>query len=124
MSTPNEKNGRSGFTLVELMVAVTILSFGLLAMAGMSVTVTKQFRGGSGQSLAALVAQSRIDSLSSLSCEKLPATGSISGTATTRGITERWSVRDGNDVKLIVDSVRTPYRKNVLVYTSIIPCRD
>jgi type IV pilus assembly protein PilV len=115
---------RQGMTLIELMVAMVILGVGMLAMAGLSLTVTRQFGTGARQADAALVVQSRIDSISTVSCQTLAPSGPVSGTTVTRGITEKWTITDGNDIKTIVDTVTFKGRTNPLVYQSIIPCRD
>ena len=115
---------RRGMTLIELMVAMVLLGVGLLGMAGLSLTVSKQFGTGARQADAALIVQSRIDSISTVSCQTLAPSGPVSGTATTRGVTERWTITDGNDIKTIVDTVTFKGRKLPLAYQSIIPCRD
>lgn len=115
---------RDGMSLIELMVAIVILGVGMLGMAGISLTVTKQFSSASRQADAAMIVQSRMDSLASISCQTLAPSGTQSGTTVTRGITEKWRVTDGNDVKNVIDSVSFAGRKKVLVYTSILPCRD
>lgn len=115
---------RRGMTLIELMVAMVILGVGMLGMAGLSLTVTRQFGTGARQADAALVVQSRIDSISTVSCQTLAPSGPVSGTTVTRGITEKWTITDGNDIKTIVDTVTFKGRTKPLVYQSIIPCRD
>lgn len=115
---------RRGMTLIELMVAMVILGVGMLGMAGLSLTVTRQFGTGARQADAALVVQSRIDSISTVSCQTLAPSGPVSGTTVTRGITEKWTITDGNDIKTIVDTVTFKGRARPLAYTSIIPCRD
>lgn len=111
-------------TLIELVVAVMLLSIGLLGLAGFSYAMTKQQKSSATQQVAALVVQSRLDSLASISCTLLAPSGSQSGSATTQGVAERWVITDGNDIKTITDTVRFAGRKNPLVYKSIIPCRD
>lgn len=115
---------RRGMTIVELMVAILVLSVGLLGMAGFSFTMTKQFQSSGLQGTAALVVQSRLDSVASIKCDNLAPSGPVSGTAVTLGVTEKWTISDGNDIKIIVDTVTFAGRKNPLVYQSIIPCRD
>lgn len=115
---------RRGLTVVELMVAILVLSVGLLTLAGFSFTMTKQFQSSGVQGAAAMVVQSRIDSLSSIQCSALAPSGPQTGTATTLGVTEKWAVRDGNDIKIIVDTVTFKGRTIPLVYQTIIPCRD
>jgi Tfp pilus assembly protein PilV len=111
-------------SLVELMVAIVLLGVGLLGMAALSLKVNTQQRDAGQQQLAALVVQSRIDSLSSIHCQALAPAGTQSGVSVTRGITERWRVVDGNDIKVITDTVTFAARKKPLAYLSIIPCRD
>lgn len=116
--------GRAGMTLVELLVAMVILAVGLLGLAMLSLRLNKQHDGASDQQFAALVVQSRFDSLASIHCQTLAPSGPVSGTATTRGITEKWTITDGNDIKTITDSVTFAGRTKPLAYMSIIPCRD
>jgi prepilin-type N-terminal cleavage/methylation domain-containing protein len=115
---------RAGMSLVELMVSIVLLAVGLLGMAALSVKVTSQQRGAASQQLAAMVVQSRFDSLASIRCQNLAPSGAQSGTITTRGITERWRITDGNDVKVITDTVTFAARTRPLAYISVIPCRD
>lgn len=115
---------RAGFTVVEVIAAIVLLAVGLLALAGLGVTASRVARQGAQQTLAASLAQSRFDSLASLPCATLASAGPIGGTSTVRGIRERWVVRDGRDVKRLTDSLTVPRRTRVLVYESVIPCRN
>ncbi len=47
---------RRGMTLIELMVAMVLLGVGMLGLAGLSLTVGRQFGTGARQADAALVA--------------------------------------------------------------------
>jgi Tfp pilus assembly protein PilV len=111
-------------SLVELMVAIVLLGVGLLSMAAFSSAMTLQQRHAMNQQVASMVVQSRVDSLSSIHCKVLATAGPQSGIAKTRGVTERWTVADGNDTKLIYDTLTFTGRKNPLAYISVIPCRD
>ena len=113
-------------TLVELMVALFVLGTALLALAGFSMHVTRQLAGGGRQSLAATMAQSRLDSLSTLApCNAILGGALVrTGTRTSRGIRESWVIRDGNDIILVTDTVTFHGRSRPLVYHSIIVCRD
>jgi Tfp pilus assembly protein PilV len=115
---------RKGLTIIEVMVAMMILTFGLLGMAGFSLTLTGQAKASTRQQTAALMVQSRIDSISSIRCELLAPSGSQTGTTTRLGVTEKWTISDGNDIKLLLDTVTFAPRTRPLVYRSIIPCRD
>ena len=119
---------RAGFTIVEVIVAVLVLSIGVLALAGTAAVVTKQMAAGTRQTRASTIAQARFDSLASVQCSAL-ASGGATTTGTYSGpnggqVTETWTVTDGNDVKNIVDKVYIYGLKDTLTYTSIIPCRD
>ena len=115
---------RKGVTIIEVLIAMMILSFGLLGMAGFSMTLSKQFKASTKQETAALLVQSRIDSVASIRCQALAPSGTQTGTFTSLGVTEKWSIADGNDIKILTDSVTFTPRTRALVYRSIIPCRD
>ena len=115
---------RRGMSLVELMVAIVLLGVGLLSMAAFSSAMTLQQRHAMNQQVASMVVQSRVDSLSSIHCKTLASSGSQSGSVTTRGVKERWTVADGNDIKIIYDTLTFTGRKKPLAYISVIPCRD
>jgi Tfp pilus assembly protein PilV len=117
-------SARKGVTIIEVIIAMIVLTFGLLGMAGFSLTVTKQFKASSKQETAALMVQSRIDSVASIRCQQLAPSGTQSGTLTVLGVTERWTIADGNDTKILTDSVSFSPRTRPIVYRSIIPCRD
>jgi len=115
---------REGMTIIEVIVAMMILTFGLLGMAGFSLTVTKQFKASTKQEAAALMVQSRIDSVASIRCQALAPSGPQTGTLVNLGVTENWVISDGNDIKILTDTVTFYPRTRPLVYRSIIPCRD
>ncbi len=81
------RTARSGFTLVELIVAMLMLTIGLLGLAGVGAVVLKQMRGGTYQTVAASIAQSRFEQFEGDACASI-----VSGTATVRGMAERWTV--------------------------------
>jgi prepilin-type N-terminal cleavage/methylation domain-containing protein len=78
---------RAGFTIMELIVAIVILSIGLLGLAATSGIVMRLIGGGSHQTVAANVALARFEQLRSLSCGRM--TG---GSAINRNVREAWSV--------------------------------
>ena len=116
---PARRGARAGFTLPELIVAILILTVGILGLAGTSAVITRQMGSGSRTTVAATIVQARLDSLSAIDCT-LPT----SGTNTSRGVTEHWVVTDGNDVKFVTDTVRLLGLARPIIYQSIIPCRD
>ena len=120
-------SARAGFTVIEVIVAILILTIGVLALASTAAVVTKQMASGNRQTVASTIAQARFDSLSSVDCTQLAAGGAPNtATVTYRGgqVAETWTVTDGNDVKNITDRVFVHGLRDTLVYTSLIPCRD
>lgn len=115
---------RRGITLVEVLISIIMIAIGIVGLLGSSASVATQMGGGVRQTVAASIAQNRIDSLTSIACSQLAATGVASGTSTRRGIRETWSVTDGRNVKTIVVQITIPKRVNPLNYSTVIPCRD
>lgn len=121
---------RAGFTLIEVLMAVTLLAIGLLALAGLAATSLRVVRGGAAQTRAAAIAQSRFDSLSSVPCAQIaaavPASApAVTGTATTRGVVETWSaqmVNNGNMVRM-TNALTVPGRAATYQYESRRACR-
>ena len=116
------KRARRGITLVEILVSVVLLTVaagGAMKAAG---GVATQMGGGARHTTAASLAQTRLDSLSSLSCAQL--TNGLYGTATHRGVQETWNVYDGRNIKMLTVTLTIPRRTQQPVYTTVIPCRD
>lgn len=114
---------RDGFTIVEIIVAIMVLSIGVLGLAATAAVVQKQMASGERQAAAAAIAQSRFDKLTSINCKSADLVG---GTQSWRKghVVETWTVTAGSNVKLIQETIQmTGYKKN-LVYTTYIPCRN
>jgi len=119
------RRSRRGASLVELIVAMLLLSVGLFSVLGTSGSVSRTLGGGMRQTVAASIAQARIDSLTSIGCQSLTPGGSTSsGSGASRGIEEKWSVVDGRNVKRINVALTVPGRSSPILYETIIPCRD
>jgi len=116
-------NSRTGFTIVELVVAIVILTVGLLGLASTAAVVTRQMGGGAQQTLAASLPQSRFELLASTTCAALAA--SPSGSAETRGIAERWTTTSSpRNTRAMLDSVtfKTNRGPRTVVYNSMRVC--
>ena len=114
---------RDGVTLFEVLIAVLMLAVAVGGLLGSTAAVARQMGGGGSQTLAASIAQARLDSLTSLSCAQLEA-GAASGGTTQRGVQESWTVTDGRNIKTIDVRIQVPRRVNELRYQMVIPCRD
>ena len=89
--------GGSGFTVVEVLVAVTVISIGLLALAGTSAAVARMVSGSRQATLAVQAAERRLEVCVVRRTPRhrraLPHIGSATGTD---GISERWAVLTGS----------------------------
>lgn len=120
---------RRGFTLVELIVAIVILSVGVLGLASTAAVVTRQIGAGAQQARAAAVAQARFENLRGMSCVDyggLP----YAGADDVGGFRETWSVIDfggANGSAPAVTMVDSVYfdangKENVRVFRSMRTC--
>lgn len=112
---------RGGFTIIELVVAIIIMTVGVLAIATSSAGVAKQMRAGNQSALAAVIAQSRLETIRSLGCSSLSG-----GSAATRGMTEKWNiVWLSSRTRVVTESVTYVPRAKVtrtLSMRSVVPC--
>lgn len=95
---------RNGFTIVEVLVAVLILTVGLLGLATTAATVTRMISQGQRYSEAASMAAQRFEILRSQSCSAMAG-----GSSTQGRYSMTWSVTpsaNGNvdTVKVVVTS--------------------
>lgn len=79
--------GRGGFTVIEVIIAIVILSVGIIGLATTAALVTRMVAQGQRYSEAAALAQKRFERLRGQSCTTLAA-----GTATSGQFSERWTV--------------------------------
>ena len=117
----NAASRESGFTLIELMVTIIVLTIGLLAMAGTTAVISRHIGGGAQMALAANTAQARFERLRSEECASLS-----SGTATERGISEAWTVTPKSRSVEVADTVtfNTLRGERSHGYVTMIPCPD
>lgn len=121
-ATPRVPRARRGITLVEMLIAILMLVVAVGGLMGTSTAVAKQMTGGLSQTVAAGIAQARLDSLTSLACAQL--VGGTTGTAKTRGVTESWLIVDGRNTKTLKVNVSVPRRVTSIAYQMVIPCRE
>lgn len=86
---------RTGTTVVELLIALIVVTVGLLALAGAAAIVAREIAAGRREILLAWAARSRLERLTSSACTAL-----TSGSALASGVSERWVVESGrNDTR-------------------------
>jgi hypothetical protein len=131
---------RKGVTLVELIVAVTIIMLGMLTIVGISSTTARSLGESRSDGLAAIAAQSRFETLASLGCVfgtngfATGLSGMVTGTVyevTTRGITERYKIEllnsaIGTNTIIMYDTLSWQTRRVTRRqgFQSIVPCRQ
>ena len=112
---------RVGFTIVEMIVAIMIFSVGVMGLAGTAAYVARQMNGGMQQTLAATIAQSRLDLIAGSGCRTV-----VDGSATMKGITETWRVdRPANfNILRVTETVswRSGRSTRSQTYTASLPC--
>jgi prepilin-type N-terminal cleavage/methylation domain-containing protein len=88
------KRARSGFTLIEVLVAVTILAVGVVALAGSSATVTRMIGRGQSDTRAAQLATLQVEALRLVAYSTTPRCTALAngGPTTTDHITLSWTV--------------------------------
>jgi len=111
---------RAGFTLIELMVALMVFVVGVLAVASSSTVVMTMIGGSQRRTIAAVVAESRFETLRAASCA-----AHANGNTTTRGVRETWSVVPlvaADDVTVQVTFASSGGRVTSQTYRTYIPC--
>jgi prepilin-type N-terminal cleavage/methylation domain-containing protein len=88
------KRARSGFTLIEVLVAVTILAVGVVALAGSSATVTRMITRGEIDTRVAQLATLQVEALRASAYSTTPRCTALAngGPVTTDHVTLSWTV--------------------------------
>jgi prepilin-type N-terminal cleavage/methylation domain-containing protein len=96
-----------GFSLIEVLVALVILSVSLLALAGLMVTTTKNNSFGNHMTEAATFAQDKLEELRAIKWENLSHGNYTDQQDVPTGITytRNWNVTTNGSLKTITISV-------------------
>jgi len=92
-----------GFSLVEVMIAMIILTVGILGLAASSAAVARMTAEGSRSGAAAGVAATRFEMLRATAA--VSCTGLAAGSATTGRFSERWSLATSGLLRTVTDSI-------------------
>lgn len=102
---------RRGFTVAESLVAIVVLTVGVLALVGSSAQTVRMIGQGRHATLAAMAAAGRIERLRHLAGSTRPSCTSPewrSDSAGGGGVSERWEILDpsgvGRRLRLVVRS--------------------
>jgi prepilin-type N-terminal cleavage/methylation domain-containing protein len=106
------KRSSSGFTLVEVLVAIVVLGIGIVALVGSSAMVTRMIGRGKVETRAAQVASRRLETLRLAAYSTSPrctAAGfADGGPVSTSNVTESWVVPAAGKVRTV--QVNVSYR--------------
>ncbi len=87
---------RSGFTLVDVLVAIVVLGVGIVALVSVSASVTRMIRRGKMETRAAQAASHRVEILRAAAGSTSPRCGSgefaSGGPVLSAGVSESWEV--------------------------------
>jgi len=121
-----KSHGEAGFTIVEVVVAMLIMTTGLLAIAAGSGSVFRMLGSGRRSTLAATIAQARLETLRRDANRTSPRCSALTaGTATpSPGITERWLITTSGSTRTLTEIVteRTPRGTSTDTVLAIIEC--
>jgi prepilin-type N-terminal cleavage/methylation domain-containing protein len=114
---PSFVTGKGGFTILEVMVAISILAVGLMAIFTAQMTSIRGNTDANRQTEAMTLAQDRMEALLALPYEDLDATGSPDSDP--GGYTISWTVDDTvfPNTKLITVTVTAKDIRKPLVLT-------
>jgi prepilin-type N-terminal cleavage/methylation domain-containing protein len=121
-SRPRRHHARRGFTLIEMIIAIIVMSIGIMGLAGTATYVATQMGGGAAQTVAAAMASRVSDSLSARRCSAV-----VSGSQTRRGVTMSWVVADSTRTKWVTSQVQYKPKRGAtktLNYVTVIQCPD
>ncbi|HEV8177795.1 MAG TPA: prepilin-type N-terminal cleavage/methylation domain-containing protein [Gemmatimonadales bacterium] len=106
------KRSASGFTIVEVLVSIVVLTIGVIALAGSSAMVTRMIGRGKVETRVAQAASFRLEALRLAAYSTLPrcTAGAFAngGPVTTNGLTESWTVTAAGKVRTV--QVTVSYR--------------
>lgn len=111
--SPRMSSHEGGFTLVEMMVSVVILSVGVLALAAASGGVTRTLTGSRTATVASQVASWRLETLRAAAQSTTPrcASGAFASSSSplmSQGVTERWVVPVSGSLRVVRVTVTYP----------------
>ncbi|MEE8268118.1 MAG: type II secretion system protein [Gemmatimonadales bacterium] len=121
-------NKTSGFTLVEVIVAIVILSIGLMALAGATANVSRMAGYGKWNTAASQVAIMRLEAIRQVAYSTTPACTSTAlvggGPVSYNGMVESWSIVGTGSTRVVLIVVSYPRATTIVTdsVTTILRC--
>jgi prepilin-type N-terminal cleavage/methylation domain-containing protein len=97
----------SGFTLIEVLITMIILSFSLLALAGLMATTTKNNANGSHITEAATFGQDKLEEIRATQWGNIPVGTRSDQKSGSTGLiyTRNWNVSESGKIKTITITI-------------------
>ena len=123
-NVPRGPRARRGLTLIEMSIAIIVMSIGVMALAGTASYVGTQMGGGRIQTIASAMSTKIADSLSSRRCPAL-----VAGSQTNRGVTVSWRVTPGTPARTVTVDQSVQYKlkrgtNKTITYRMIVDCPE
>jgi prepilin-type N-terminal cleavage/methylation domain-containing protein len=120
--TRRAMRARRGFTLIEMIIAIIVMSIGIMGLAGTASYVATQMGAGKMQTIAAAMSAKISDSLSARRCTAL-----VDGSQTKRGVTVSWTVQDSTRTRWVTSTVQYKQKRGstkTINYTTVVQCPE
>ncbi|HJR35471.1 MAG TPA: prepilin-type N-terminal cleavage/methylation domain-containing protein [Gemmatimonadales bacterium] len=105
-----KRSRKGGFTIVEVLIAIIMLSIGVLALASSSGSITRMMHYGRMKTDATAIGQSVLDSLRYRAQSTTPKCTSVvtgsQATAPKLGFTTNWTVATSGNTRNVMVAVR------------------
>ena len=124
----NPSTQSKGFTLLEVLITLVILSVSLLALAGLMVTTTRNNAFGGNVTEAATFAQDKLEEFRATAWERLlpttsgPRTEQKTGSTGTQYV-RSWTIEPTGDLKTVAITIQWNDRINHSIRLVSVVCR-
>jgi prepilin-type N-terminal cleavage/methylation domain-containing protein len=105
LASMSRSSASAGFTLVEILIAIVVLSVGVLALTGTSATINRMIGRGRVETHAALLASNRIEQLRLAAGSTVPRCASpafsTGGPTWQDGLRQSWTVAPSGKLRRV-----------------------
>ena len=116
------RRSRRGFTLIEMIIAIIVMTIGIMGLASTAGYVAQQMGSGNMQTVAAALSAKVADSLSARKCTSL-----VAGNQTKRGVTISWTVTTASRTRTVDQTVTYKQRRGsnkTVNYRMVVQCPE
>ena len=112
---------RDGFTIIEVIIAVLLLSVGLLGLASTAGTVTRMIGQGQRFTTASLLASERFEIIRAQECDDMASGSGTSGTYNLNWTVSSLNGGAGRGISVMIES-RTGSGTRTDTFSTVIAC--